>query len=127
MFSIPIHTRSVTMDTNKSENDNKSGKDDKGCDVKSYWYPEDPDFNEVKGGYNNWRHSVVLVPLIFIPIFFSFLWMSIASHNDEVGYNFCPLITSHNNVTVDKFLSSLTLLVGHKIISSCSARISRRD
>jgi hypothetical protein len=40
--------------------------------------------NEVNIGYTIWRHSVVLVPMISIPIVLAFFWMTISSHDQEL-------------------------------------------
>jgi hypothetical protein len=68
-------------------------KEDAEAPVKSYWYPDKtPDMNEVNIGYTIWRHSVVLMPLISIPVVLAFSWMVVQTHDQEVTKDICFIV-----------------------------------
>jgi len=92
------------------ENGKQVDDKDEKCTVKSYWYPDkDPDLNEVKGGYKIWRHNVVLVPLILIPVFLSFLWMVVTSLNIEFVRLYVAVQQEYQGGTKE-FWQSITLV-----------------
>jgi 3-ketoacyl-CoA synthase len=68
-----------------AETRQKPKTEDTEAPVKSYWYPDKtPDMNEVNIGYTIWRHSVVLVPLISIPVVLAVFWMAVSTHDQEL-------------------------------------------